>query len=80
MNSVVTPINQIGKTVRLLREQRSLAQWELAAKIGVAQSMISLIENGERNPSLEVVVKLAAVFETTIDSLYNGQVPPSLPG
>ena len=80
MNQVITPVNQIGKTVKLLREERNLAQWKLAAQIGVAQSMISHIENGGRNPSLDVVVKLAAFFDTTIDSLYNGQISPSHPG
>lgn len=74
MNQVAPPINQLGKAVKSLREQRNLTQWELAAHIGVAQSMISHIENGERNPSLEVVVKLAAFFETTIDALYTGQI------
>lgn len=67
-------MNQFGTTVKLLREHRGLAQHELAAEIGVSQSTISLIETGERSPSIEVAMKLATFFGVTIDSLYNGQV------
>ena len=41
------------------RKQQNLTQEELSRKTGITQADISRIENGTRNPSLEMVKRLA---------------------
>jgi transcriptional regulator with XRE-family HTH domain len=37
--------------------------------LNVSQGTISMIENGERNPSVNVLIKMAEVFGVTVDKL-----------
>lgn len=46
-----------------------MTQAELAEKVGVTQGAISMIENGDRSPSLEVLIKLASVLNCKLDDL-----------
>ncbi len=48
-----------GKAVRTGRASRDLTQRGLAKKIGKAASYISLIESGERKPSLDTLESIA---------------------
>ena len=41
------------------RKQQNLTQEELSKRTGITQADISRIENGSRNPSLEMVKRLA---------------------
>ena len=49
-----------------------MTQVELAERVNVQQSAISLIERQERNPSLPLLVRLANVLGVTIDDLVGG--------
>ena len=52
-----------------LRKERGIGQVELAKAIGVSKGIISLWENGLREPSLESLVALALFFDITTDEL-----------
>ena len=52
-----------GAAFRRAREARGLTQEEAAYQAGVAPGYLSQIENGHRNPSLLVIVALAAVVD-----------------
>ncbi len=52
-----------------LRKERGIGQVELAKAIGVSNGIISLWENGLREPSLESLVSLALFFDVTTDEL-----------
>ena len=41
----------------------------LADKIGVSASIVSNYENGERTPSLEILIALARIFQCSTDYL-----------
>lgn len=58
-----------GKRVRELRKERGLSQIELAAKVGIDRSYMGFLERGERNPSLEVIAKIADALNVTPDEL-----------
>lgn len=58
-----------GKRVRELRKERELSQIELAAKVGIDRSYMGFLERGERNPSLEVITKIAEALSVTPDEL-----------
>ncbi|MCB9735235.1 MAG: helix-turn-helix domain-containing protein [Deltaproteobacteria bacterium] len=58
--------------VRSLREAHRLTQAELAARVGVSRQALGAIEAGRVDPSLSLMVALAAALGTTLDGL----VPP----
>lgn len=60
---------ELGRRLRTLRKQKNLTQKQLASLISTKNSIISFYENGERIPSPEVIVKLAAVLGVTTDFL-----------
>ena len=48
--------------VRLLREERKrrkLSNYAVAQRSGVSESMLSLIERGLRNPTMEIMLRIA---------------------
>lgn len=55
--------------LKLLRKQEQLTQKELAKQIGIKQNSYSDWETGKNEPSLENLVKLAKILDTTIDFL-----------
>ena len=57
-----------AKAFRVIRAVCGLSQSELAHRIGISASHLSLIEHGRRQPSLKVISNLAQV----------ASVPPSL--
>lgn len=59
-----------NKNLTYIREKRGLSQKELASKIGVDQSSVSLWENG-MDTTIENAIKIAIVLETPIDKLIN---------
>ena len=58
----------IGEKIKSLRESEALTQEEIAVKVGVSKEFISMVESGKRNPSLEVLSKIASVF--SIEASY----------
>lgn len=58
-----------GRKLRELRKQKNLTQKQLAALIGVKNSIISFYEVGDRIPSPEIIIKLAAALNVTSDYL-----------
>ncbi len=52
-----------------LRQEKSIGQVELAKQIGVSKGIISLWENGLREPNMSSLISLAKFFEVSIDYL-----------
>lgn len=52
-----------------LREERQLSKRQLADALGISPSSVSSYENGERLPSLDMLVKLSLFFNVTSDFL-----------
>lgn len=57
--------------LKTLRTSQRISQRELAERIGVNKSIISFYENGERFPSYDVLVRIAAIFHVTTDYLLD---------
>ena len=53
----------IGKSIKLCRENRQLSQKELAEKSDISKAHISLIENGKRDPSFTTIEAIAEVLD-----------------
>lgn len=67
-------MNTFGTNLKRLRTERNASQADVAQAIGVWQSMISAIENGERTPSLALAFKIADYFDVTVDALHRERV------
>lgn len=57
---------KVGERLRSLRKMRGLTLKDVATQTGVTQSLISAIERGQTNPSLETLRRLAHVLSVPI--------------
>ena len=56
-----------------LKELRAVNGWsqaQLADRLGVSRQTVNAVEKGRYDPSLPLAFKLAAVFETSIEELF----------
>ncbi|MGH3189918.1 MAG: helix-turn-helix domain-containing protein [Streptosporangiaceae bacterium] len=65
-----------GQRVRHLRRTRGLTLAELGERVGRAPSVLSLLENGRREPKLSLVEQLAGALSVPVTELLSRQ-PPS---
>ena len=56
--------------IREYREELQLSQSELAKRISNVQRNVSNWENGISEPDCATILKLAEIFEITIDDLF----------
>jgi transcriptional regulator with XRE-family HTH domain len=59
--------------VRRFRAARSWTLDDLAARSGVSRRLVVQIEQGEANPSIGTLLRLAAAFEVTLTDLVSDQ-------
>ncbi len=52
----------LGKAIRLCREQRSLSLVTLSDRAGISPSYLSLLERGKRDPNFSTVEKIASAI------------------
>jgi len=60
---------EVGPRLRRLRVQRGLTLTALAATTGISKSTLSRLESGQRRPSLELLLPLAAAHHLPLDEL-----------
>ena len=67
-------------TLMEIRKSRNMTQTELATLIGVKQQSIQAIERGVSKPSIPVAKRIMAIFDLTIqdvwDMFYSDDQPP----
>ncbi len=61
--------NKFKDNLKLLRQEKGIGQTELAQQIGVSKGIISLWENGLREPNMYSLILLAQFFGVSIDYL-----------
>lgn len=59
----------LGHVLKQLREDKGLYQKQVAEKLGIAVTTYSGYENNSRQPSPEVLCKLADCFHVSVDYL-----------
>jgi transcriptional regulator with XRE-family HTH domain len=60
----------LGEALRSLRLEIKLSQEELGARAGLDRTYIGGIERGERNPSVESLLRVLKELETTPSELF----------
>ena len=60
-------IDIVSKRIKELRVYNEYSQKQLGELLGVAQNTVAQYESGTAKPSLEIIFKLALVFETSTD-------------
>ncbi len=56
-------IMKVGATIKKLRKGKRIRQIDFADKCGISQTYLSQIENDERNPTVDVLVRISNVLE-----------------
>lgn len=67
----------VGSRIRELRKGRHLTQTELSEKIGVAQSDLSRMEQGEYKVGLDTLFKILQVFDLKMGEFFGETESPS---
>ncbi|AWO76592.1 XRE family transcriptional regulator (plasmid) [Geobacillus thermoleovorans] len=58
-----------GENVKKARKSKSLSLQELSDRCGVSRSMLSQIERGEKNPTIQVACQIAEGLDMTLSQL-----------
>lgn len=59
----------VGPRLRRVREQRGVTLTDVALKTSISKSTLSRLENGQRKPSLELLLPLAQIYRVPLDDL-----------
>jgi transcriptional regulator with XRE-family HTH domain len=66
---IAAALDMVGPRLRRVREQRGVTLTEVANLTGISKSTLSRLENGQRRPSLELLLPLAQIYRVPIDDL-----------
>jgi transcriptional regulator with XRE-family HTH domain len=68
-DAISTALDQVGSRLRQIRAQREMTLMELSERTGISKSTLSRLENGQRRPSLELLLPLAQAYRVPLDDL-----------
>ena len=63
----------VGNKIRNLRKQKKMNAKELAQDAGISYGMLSLLESGSTQGSVETLRKIAKVLDTTLAHLFTNE-------
>ena len=69
---------QLGMRIKFLRQKRKWSQEDLALNANVNKNYLCDLENGRRNPSLEILERIAVGLGISLEELFKGI--ESIPG
>ncbi|MEV0425161.1 helix-turn-helix domain-containing protein [Micromonospora sp. NPDC050495] len=64
--------DEVGRRIRILREERGLSLSTLARLAGVGKATLSGLENGTRNPTLETLYAVTAQLGVPLTAVLSG--------
>jgi len=56
--------------LRVLRAERNWSQADLAERLEVSRQSVNAIETGKYDPSLPLAMRIARLFDTTIEAIF----------
>ena len=63
--------SQVARLLREERQMRSLSLNVMAERAGLSRQMVSYVEQGKRNPTLETLFRLTAVLDLKLEDLIS---------
>lgn len=73
-NGDVTLKNEIGERLKELRHKSKLTQEQVGSMLGKTKSAINLYESGKNEPPIDVIGRLASIYNSTSDYILNRSV------
>ena len=67
--AISSALELVGPRLRKVREQRGVTLTDVAERTGISKSTLSRLENGQRKPSLELLLPLAQLYRVPLDDL-----------
>lgn len=61
---------KLGERIKILRKERGLTQEDLADLLDVDRSYMGFVERGERNPTLDKIIKISEAFKISLSELF----------
>ncbi|HZF96162.1 MAG TPA: helix-turn-helix transcriptional regulator [Allosphingosinicella sp.] len=59
--------------LKVLRAERDWSQAELGGRLGVSRQAVNAIETGKYDPSLPLAFKIARLFDTRIEDVFDDE-------
>jgi transcriptional regulator with XRE-family HTH domain len=69
LSRIAAALDLVGPRLKRIRAQREVTLTELAERTGISKSTLSRLENGQRRPSLELLLPLALAYRVPLDDL-----------
>ena len=69
-------MNTLGSRLTALRKEKGLTQEQLAEKLGFTNQSVSKWENDINAPDISILIMLADLYDTTVDSLLGREKQP----
>ncbi|MCI5497230.1 MAG: helix-turn-helix domain-containing protein [Firmicutes bacterium] len=66
---------ELSQNIRFYRKSMNMTQEQLASKLNGKKSLVSNYENGYSVPDIEILIKLADIFEISLDELVGRNFP-----
>ena len=66
--------------LRILRTRHDWSQAELARRLGVSRQTVNAVEREKYDPSLPLAFKIAELFETAIEDVFENDGAPAAGG
>ena len=60
-----------GKKLKMLRKKAGLTQANLAKKLGISPSSVGMYEQGRREPDSAMLIRIADLFNVSVDYLID---------
>ncbi|MDE6123677.1 MAG: helix-turn-helix transcriptional regulator [Eubacterium sp.] len=61
------------KGLKIIRKEKNLNQQKVAIDLNISREALSHYENGKREPSLDMLIKMSEYFNVSIDFLITGK-------
>jgi transcriptional regulator with XRE-family HTH domain len=67
--AIAATLDQVGDRLKRLRTRRRLTLNAVSARTGISKSTLSRLENGDRRPTLELLLALSHTYRVPLDDL-----------
>ncbi len=65
---------QLGARIRYLRQQKNWSMEDLALEAGINRNYLCDLERGSRNPTVNVLNRIAKALDINLSTLFEGIV------